>query len=527
MRLSVGSPAISWNRGSRLKLLFALLILLTAYPAAQFILGGDLRSLAIGGLAIIVVMFVIAILNDFRRGVLIFLGWLTVEDLARKFLGNNMAIYFAKDFLVAVVYLSFFLAWRREKSAVFRPPFLVPLLLFVWLGIAQMFNPSSTSIVFSILGVKLFFYYVPLLFVGYSLIDSELRLRQFFVANSLAALFVAGLGVVQSIIGPSFLNPAHLQEDIRELSTLYRVAPISGVMVYRPNSVFVSTGRYGDYLLLQCLLVLGFTGYLLLRHRRGRALAFVATATVAGGVVLAASRGIFLWCMGSTLVVGAAFLWGAPWRQREVKRVLRAIQRLLLGIGLGLILLLIAYPGAILGRFTVYSETLSPDSPASELMYRVKDYPMRNFMGAFSYPQWPYGYGIGTTALGIQYVTRIFQVRSPVQGAESGFGTLVVELGILGLILWIFMSAAILISGWSIVRKLRGSPWFPFGFVIWWYAFLLLLPITFMGIQPYEDFIMNAYLWLLLGILFRLPSIALSAQSAAGAASMDARQRMT
>jgi len=33
--------------------------------------------------------------------------------------------------------------------------------------------------------------------------------------------------------------------------------------------------------------------------------------------------------------------------------------------------------------------------------------------------------------------------------------------------------------------------------------------------QPYQDFVLNAYLWLLLGILFRLPSLALSAQYAA------------
>ena len=38
--------------------------------------------------------------------------------------------------------------------------------------------------------------------------------------------------------------------------------------------------------------------------------------------------------------------------------------------------------------------------------------------------------------------------------------------------------------------------------------------MTFNGIQPYEDFVLNAYLWLLLGILFRLPTLAVSAQYA-------------
>jgi hypothetical protein len=45
----------------------------------------------------------------------------------------------------------------------------------------------------------------------------------------------------------------------------------------------------------------------------------------------------------------------------------------------------------------------------------------------------------------------------------------------------------------------------------------LLFLATFGGIQSYEDFLLNAYLWLLLGLLFRLPTIALSAQFAANA----------
>jgi hypothetical protein len=36
-----------------------------------------------------------------------------------------------------------------------------------------------------------------------------------------------------------------------------------------------------------------------------------------------------------------------------------------------------------------------------------------------------------------------------------------------------------------------------------------------MGIQPYEDFVLNAYLCLLLGILFRLPTLALSMEFSA------------
>jgi hypothetical protein len=76
------------------------------------------------------------------------------------------------------------------------------------------------------------------------------------------------------------------------------------------------------------------------------------------------------------------------------------------------------------------------------------------------------------------------------------------------------MGLAILLSAWRVVKKLRGSHLFPVGFVIFWYAGLLLFPMTFAAMMAYEDFVLNAYLWLLLGILFRLPTLALSSQYA-------------
>jgi len=225
-----------------------------------------------------------------------------------------------------------------------------------------------------------------------------------------------------------------------------------------------------------------------------------------------------MWSAGSGIVGAVAFLWGAPWRQGEVRRVIRGLNRAVLGIALGAIVLLFTYPDAFLNRLTVYSETLDPRSPASELLHRTRDYPMANFLAAFTYDRWPYGYGIGTLSLGGQYVSRFFHTRPPVGGVESGFGALVIEMGIGGLILWFVLVAAILTSAWRVVKGLKGSPWFPLAFMIFWYAFLLLIPLTYEGLQAFQDFVLNAYLWLLLGVLFRLPKLALSAHSTSAAA---------
>ncbi|HKW61457.1 MAG TPA: hypothetical protein VJN89_02835 [Candidatus Acidoferrum sp.] len=515
MRLAAQTLRANLRSSPLVVLGFAVFFAAAAYETARLVLAGDTTGLALVAMAAVLCILVVAILNDWRKGLYLFLAWLLFEDLARKYLGNNMAIYFAKDFLLLVIYISFLAAFRRKQISGFRPPFLIPLLLFVWFGVVQIFNPASTHIIYGLLGFKLFFYYVPLMFVGYALINSEAELRRFFFVNLALAAIIGGLGIAQAILGHTFLNPSNPADEIRELSTLYRAAPISGAIFYRPTSVFVSTGRFGDFLLVAWLLVFGFAGYLLLRHKRGRTFAFLVTGIMAAALLLGSSRGVVMWGGGSALVGAFAFVWGAPWRQREVMRVLRTLQRAIAAVALGVVLLLLLFPEALLSRMAFYTETLSPTSSASDLQNRTWDYPVRNFLAAFTYERWPYGYGIGTTALGTQYVAKFFHAKPPVLGVESGFGTLVVEMGIGGLVLWLVMSFAILVSAWRVVKKLRGSPWFPIAFMIFWYAGLLLIPITYAGMAPYQDFVMNAYLWLLLGILFRLPSLAASAQFAA------------
>jgi hypothetical protein len=520
VRISLQVLPFEFRRGLLAKLSLFAFAAIIAYKISDYIVSGDNTSLALIGMALLIGAFVLIILNNWKNGLYLLLAWILFEDLARKFLGNNMAIYFAKDFLLSVVYLSFFLSWRRDRGVeTFRPPFLVSLLALVFFGIMQIFNPASTSIFYGLMGIRLYFLYMPLLLVGYSLVDSEKALQRFFFVNLSLAVVIVCLGIAQSIIGPRFLNPAVMAEDIRSLSETYRVAPISGVSVYRPTSVFVSLGRFGNLLIVSWLMVFGFSGYLLIRRGRGRIFVFMALAVTAAGCVMSSSRGVFMWTTASSMVGAIAFLWGAPWRQGEALRVLRALQRTGLGIALAVVLLLSTYPDAFLGRLAVYSETLDPRSTTSELAHRTRDYPLQNFLAAFDYPRWPYGYGIGSISLGGQYVTRIFHAPPPVGSVESGFGALIVEMGIGGLTLWIIMSSAIVLSGWKVVKELKGSPLFPLAFMILLYSFILLFPMTFTGIQGYQDFILNSYLWLLLGILFRLPKIALSGQLAGAAGS--------
>jgi hypothetical protein len=479
-----------------------ILLLLTSWMLS----GADDR-LIYAGMGVAVVIITIRIVNNWRDGFYIFLIWLLLEDLIRKYMGNNMAIYFGKDFLVGVAYISFLVSVRRHAVKLFRPPFLVALSLFVWIGVAQAFNPYSPSLAYGVLGIKLYYYYMPLMFLGYAIVETEEDLRRFLVFNIGLAGIIALLGIIQSIAGLTFLNPQVLGPDIELLGNLTRVTPISGVFVARPTSVFVSDGRFASYMVLMFIVSLGTAGYLLLRARKGRVIVFLAIGLTAAAGVMSGSRGAFLYIGASALIVSAAMVWGAPWRWHQGHRLIRAIQRSVVLTALVLFLVFVTFPEAIGARWSLYSETLSPDSSAYELDFRAWEYPYANLKAAFDDPHWVVGNGIGTSSLGIQYVTRIMGVPSPQIGVESGYGVLVLELGICGLFLWVLWTINVILASWRVVRKLKGTPYFPVAIAILWFTFVLLIPDTFGGFQAFQNYINNAYLWLLLGILFRLPSL--------------------
>jgi len=116
--------------------------------------------------------------------------------------------------------------------------------------------------------------------------------------------------------------------------------------------------------------------------------------------------------------------------------------------------------------------------------------------------------------LGMQYVAK-FLGQAPIGfWVENGWGTLILEMGILGPILWLIWTCSLLYFAWKTVRQLRDTIYFPVALSIFWYAFVLLVPFSYNGMAPYQNYVMNAYLWLLIGVLFRLPHLVQKPQAA-------------
>lgn len=490
--------------------LFGLALWL-AWEAGTKIAAGDLRTLEFAGLGLVGCMAALTILRNWRFGFYLFFIWMLFEDLVRKYMGNGTVLFFGKDVLLAVIYVALFVQIRRGREKRLHPPFLFFLSLFIWLGVLQVFNPHSPHILYGLLGLKLYFYYIPLMYVGYALFRSDEDLRRFLALNLFLAVVIASLGIVQAIRGNSFLNPTKLAPDLEELGNLHKVAPGANQLFNLPDSVFVSNGRFDGYLIIAFMIALGAAGYFLLRVRVHRTLSFIAIGTVTMAVLLSGSRGAVMWLLISALVLTAGLLWGAPWRGGQASRMIKAIRRTFIVATLGLAALVFFFPRAAGSRISYYTATLLPSGSSYELPYRAWGYPVDNLVAAFSQPHWVMGNGIGTASLGTQYVSRVLGQRPPGLGVEEGYGNMMVEMGVLAPLLWLLWTGALLYQSWKVVSRLRRTRFFPLAAVIYWYAFFLLYPQTWASLVQYQNYVPNIYLWLLLGMLYRLPEILESA----------------
>jgi hypothetical protein len=501
-----------------------VLAIWTAWELGGEIAANNVRSLEFAGAGFIAAVAAVAILKNWRTGFYLFLFWMLFEDLFRKYMGNGLALFFGKDILAALVYVSLFAEIRRKREKRFRPPFLLFLSFFFLLGFIQVFNQNSPHILYGLLGFKTYFYYIPLIYVGYALIRGDEDIRRFLVFNVGISGIIAALGIAQAILGNSFLNPAKLAPELQDLGNLEKSTDTHQLFSL-PDSVFVSSGRFDQFLILAFILAMGAGGYLLLSNLRGRKTVFLALGTIGVATLLSGSRGSFMLVAISALAMGATFLWGAPWRQRQAHKMIKAIRRSVIFGVTGLVMILFLFPKEAGSRVEYYTETLLPGGSSYQLEDRTWDYPIHNLMSVFSQPNWILGNGIGTASLGGQYVAKLTGTPPLNVGAEEGYGTLIVEMGIIAPFLWILWTAALLYHGWRVVWRLRQTRFFPIGLSILWFAFLLLYPMTYGGLAAYQNYTNSVYLWILVGILFRLPEIQASTPDLLQARSAKARAR--
>src|ERR1039458_5637871 len=127
--------------------------------------------------------------------------------------------------------------------------------------------------------------------------------------------------------------------EFYELTHTLRFSPVTHSASAMTSSVFVSAGRFSDYLILLWIVAMGAQGYLLLSRRPGAKYGFLGIGVVTVAVMITGTRAPFIFVVGSAFVMTAAFLWGAPWKWGQGHHLVKALRRAFLIGGLGLILM--------------------------------------------------------------------------------------------------------------------------------------------------------------------------------------------
>jgi hypothetical protein len=435
-----------------------------------------------------------------------FLVWLLVEDLVRKAAGNDLSVYFVKDVLFMVLVAALALdprsrgAWRRAAGGT-----RIPLYLLLTWAVVRSIPLLAEDWRLPMLALRLDFLYLPLAAVGYIIARRADSLRRWLERLSIFLAAATSVGIVQAVVGPGFLAP---DEPTPGLGLLVTVRGLPGSdSIYRPSGTFVSSGRFGALAVLALAIALGAV---LAARRRSKAGLALSTLAAGGGVWISGGRAGFV--VGAGLVAVAAL---APlWRKGRGE-----LGRSVVVGSLAVVLLMVLaamLPSLFSSRLSWYSATLDPRSPESEWVSRwtahAQDTVRGIGLGGI------FGQGTGQESLGKQYLSEdpdhspagLYQV-------EAGFGAVAVEWGLVGLSLWLGWTVAWIWRQWRAVRAARDGPLGAAGMLLFAWIVLLLFVQFFGGLATFQNYLVNAYFWLLSGMIFALPEAAAAARLEAGA----------
>lgn len=432
-----------------------------------------------------------------RGGLAALLCWLMVEDLVRKMSGNALAIYFVKDVLYFVVLIGLMTdpavrgVWRRASART-----RVPLYALAAWAIAMSVPTGLSDWRLPAVGLRLDFLYAPLVVAGWMIGARAASLWRWLRGLAVLGAAACAVGLVQAVIGSGFLAP---DRPTPGLGLLVTVRGLPGeAPVYRPSGTFVSSGRYASA--AGITLGVALAALLLKEGRRGGSAA-IAAGVLGGAGASWVSGGRIGILLAGTLVALSAIAPAWSLRKATLVRSLR-----IAGVGLAAVVVLaVAVPDLFTSRLAWYRETLTPGSSESEWGFRKSSYVGSTVAGIRLGGL--FGQGTGSESLGKQYLYggEDYSLQGQYQ-VEGGYAAVAVEWGVVGLCLWVTWTAAWLRALWCSVTRVRGTPAAGAGLVLFCWLSFFLVVWFFVGMQQFQNYLANAYFWLLSGVLLGLPA---------------------
>jgi len=419
--------------------------------------------------------------------VLIFVGFF--QDIVRKLDPDQNVVYTAIVVAFATfVVLGMYMSGDNKKAGrllAIYPTLAIPIYLFSFLIVLQAgrgYMQAGTPI---ILGIGLLAYFAPIVsvLIGYryvALTGNVLGLLRFYTVVGLifsVGVYLEAMGTEWKILGSVGTGIyIYTYKVVRLVSGFLRASETAawhGAMVTMIAMVLVTVER---------VLLYKF--------------AWIMTAAMAFGAVFLTGRrkalveiGVFVAFSTILMIIG---------RRRFARAYIGAV----LGLGMMVVAVLLYLPfGDIFGDFDAILQRLTNFTRSP--LERVWDMTIGSFNNVISYNS-ILGAGAGLGSQGAQYFGGIRTGAS----AESGFGKVLAEIGVIGLVVFFWVLYRIGRYGRAILITLRGVHGYE-QLSVGIAAILLANIVNFMAAhQAYGDPFVIIILGLLLGIFLSLPQLA-------------------
>jgi hypothetical protein len=363
--------------------------------------------------------------------------------------GESSVTSVSRDIFICAISLGALLRLAVKKERVRLPPMSGWALAFVALVLIEAFNPGTHGIVKVLGGIRQQLEWIPFFFFGYLLIRSKERFRKLFLVLGVIALANGVVGVYQSRLSPGELASwgagyAELAEGGGNKGQSSFAYTSGGVARIRPPGLGSTAGFGGavGVLALPAILALLAT----LRTRRRWFVPVLLSLGALAGIATSASRTAVLGAVAAML--GFALLSSSA--GRRARRPLVAVL-VVTGLAVGIGAVLASAEGT--GIFSRFASIATPEQ-AAQSSVGSKGATLRQIPA--DVVNAPFGVGLATVAAaaGFGGDTKV-KIEEHEASAESQYNTVVLELGALGLLLWIALTVKLTAMAVRGLRRVR------------------------------------------------------------------------
>ncbi len=428
------------------------------------------------GVVILALIIIFGASKNWKLSIKSILVLVIIEGALRRWVFPQARdlIYFFKDLILIGSYIGFA---SQPRPMIDRYPFIKELTVVIAIVCClQAFNPSLGSPIVGLIGIRAYLLYIPLVWVILYLFDSETDLRNFLRKYLLLLIPVCILGIIQYFSPQNSPLNLYSTDDASGVATVGEFVRITGTFSYLAGiTVYLSV-------CFSLLIVLISQE----RTTKWQIIYGLELALVAVNSLMTGARTIVIYEIIFT--VGYLIFLFFTSQKATFKFVTRLFLPTLMAV-----LLAIIYFQPALQSFNTRVESAN-DS--------VSDRIVDSFTQVFNYSGGRTdGYGTGATQPSIASLRKLLVLTDgeELPPHEGETGRVVLEIGVLGFILWYGLRIVLLISLFSVFMKLRN----PFCKELA-LAIFLFQAINITG-QLVTNPTMLVYFWFFSGFIYLLP----------------------